>query len=143
MMQHKEALGAIVMRDPAIAHVAMAIGGAGNPSNTGRMFITLKPRDQRTATADQIITRLGPQLDEIEGAKLFLQAAQDVTVGGRSSRTQYQYTLQDSDFGELNTWAPKMLARMQTLPELRDGASDQEAAGTTLTLTAGRDEDSR
>ena len=121
----------------------MAIGGAGNPSNTGRMFITLKPRDQRDATADQIITRLQPQLAKVEGAQLFLQAAQDVTVGGRTARTQYQYTLQDSDFGELNQWAPKMLAKMQTLPELRDVASDQEAAGTTLTLTFDRDQASR
>ena len=143
MMRHQEALGAIVMKDPAIAHVAMAIGGAGNPSNTGRMFITLKPRDQRDATADQIITRLQPQLAKVEGAQLFLQAAQDVTVGGRAARTQYQYTLQDSDFDELNQWAPKMLAKMQALPELRDVASDQEAAGTTLTLTFDRNQASR
>ena len=143
MMRHQEALGAIVMKDPAIAHIAMAIGGAGNPSNTGRMFITLKPRDQRDVTADQIITRLQPQLAKVEGAQLFLQAAQDVTVGGRTARTQYQYTLQDSDFGELNQWAPKMLAKMQSLPELRDVASDQEAAGTTLTLTFDRNQASR
>ena len=143
MMRHQEALGAVVMKDPAIAHIAMAIGGAGNPSNTGRMFITLKPRDQRDVTADQIITRLQPQLAKVEGAQLFLQAAQDVTVGGRTARTQYQYTLQDSDFGELNQWAPKMLAKMQSLPELRDVASDQEAAGTTLTLTFDRNQASR
>ena len=143
MMRHQEALGAIVLKDPAVDHVAMAIGGAGNPSNTGRMFITLKPRDQRDATADQIITRLQPQLDKVEGAQLFLQAAQDVTVGGRTARTQYQYTLQDADFAELNQWAPKMLAKMQALPELRDVASDQEAAGTTLTLTFDRDQASR
>ena len=143
MMRHQEALGAIVMRDPAIAHVAMAIGGAGNPSNTGRMFITLKPRDQRDATADQIIARLQPQLAKVEGAQLFLQASQDVTVGGRAARTQYQYTLQDSDFGELNQWATKMLAKMQTLPELRDVASDQEVSGTTLTLTFDRNQASR
>jgi hydrophobic/amphiphilic exporter-1 (mainly G- bacteria), HAE1 family len=143
MMRHQEALGAIVMRDPAIAHVAMAIGGAGNPSNIGRMFITLKPRDQRDATADQIIARLQPQLAKVEGAQLFLQASQDVTVGGRAARTQYQYTLQDSDFGELNQWAPKMLAKMQTLPELRDVASDQEVSGTTLTLTFDRNQASR
>jgi HAE1 family hydrophobic/amphiphilic exporter-1 len=143
MMRHQEALGAIVMRDPAIAHVAMAIGGAGNPSNTGRMFITLKPRDQPDATADQIIARLQPQLAKVEGAQLFLQASQDVTVGGRAARTQYQYTLQDSDFGELNQWAPKMLAKMQTLPELRDVASDQEVSGTTLTLTFDRNQASR
>ena len=143
MMRHQEALGAVVMKDPAIAHIAMAIGGAGNPSNTGRMFITLKPRDQRDVTADQIITRLQPQLAKVEGAQLFLQAAQDVTVGGRTARTQYQYTLQDFDFGELNQWAPKMLAKMQSLPELRDVASDQEAAGTTLTLTFDRNQASR
>jgi hydrophobic/amphiphilic exporter-1 (mainly G- bacteria), HAE1 family len=142
-MRHQEALGAIVQKDPAVDHVAMAIGGTGNPSNTGRMFITLKPRDQRDASADQIINRLQPQLDEVEGAKLFLQASQDLTVGGRTARTQYQYTLQDSDFAELNTWAPKMLAKMQALPELRDVASDQEAAGTTLTLTFDRDQASR
>jgi hydrophobic/amphiphilic exporter-1 (mainly G- bacteria), HAE1 family len=143
MMRHQEALGAIVMKDPGVDHVAMAIGGTGNPSNTGRMFITLKPRDQRDATADQIIARLQPQLAQVEGAQLFLQASQDLTVGGRAARTQYQYTLQDSDFTELNTWAPKMLAKMQALPELRDVASDQEVAGTTLTLTFDRNQASR
>jgi HAE1 family hydrophobic/amphiphilic exporter-1 len=143
MMRHQEALGAIVMKDPGVAHVAMAIGGTGNPSNTGRMFITLKPRDQRDLTADQIIARLQPKLAKVEGAQLFLQASQDLTVGGRAARTQYQYTLQDSDFAELNTWAPKMLAKMAALPELRDVASDQEVAGTTLTLTFDRDQASR
>jgi HAE1 family hydrophobic/amphiphilic exporter-1 len=143
MMRHQEALGAIVLKDPAVAHVAMAIGGAGNPSNTGRMFITLKPRDERDVTADQVIARLQPQLGTVAGAKLFLQASQDVTVGGRAARTQYQYTLQDSDFAELNQWAPKMLAKLQSVPELRDVASDQEIAGTTLTLNFDRDQASR
>ena len=76
-----------------------SVGGNGNALNTGRMFITLKPRNQRDVTADQIIRRLQPKLDQVEGAKLYLQAAQDVRVGGRASRTQYQYTLQDSDLG--------------------------------------------
>ena len=143
MMRHQEELGAIVLKDPGVAHVAMAIGGTGNPSNTGRMFITLKPRDERDATADQIINRLQPKLAGVEGAKLFLQAAQDVTVGGRSARTQYQYTLQDANFDELNAWAPKLLGKMRTLPELRDVASDQETDGTTLTLTINRDQASR
>ena len=143
MMRRQVALGAIVLKDPAVAHVAMSIGGTGNALNTGRMFITLKPRDQRTANADQIIARLGPQLDKVEGAKLFLQVAQDLTVGGRASRTQFQYTLQGSDLDALNEWAPKMLAKMQTLPELRDVATDQQTAGTTLTLTFDRDEASR
>jgi HAE1 family hydrophobic/amphiphilic exporter-1 len=143
MMKHQVELGDIVRKDPAIAHVAMAIGGAGNSSNNGRMFITLKPRDQRDVNADQIIARLRPQLDKVEGAKLFLQSAQDVRVGGRSSRTQYQYTLQDSDINELGEWAPKLLAKMQALPELRDVATDQQTAGTTLTLTFNRDQASR
>jgi hydrophobic/amphiphilic exporter-1 (mainly G- bacteria), HAE1 family len=143
MMRHQAELGAIVQKDSAVAHVAMSIGGAGNATNNGRMFITLKPRDQRTANADQIIARLRAQLDKVEGAKLFLQSAQDVRVGGRSTRTQYQYTLQDSDLGELGEWAPKLLAEMQSLPELRDVASDQQTAGTTLTLTFDRDQASR
>jgi hydrophobic/amphiphilic exporter-1 (mainly G- bacteria), HAE1 family len=143
MMRHQAELGEIVRKDPAIAHVAMSIGGTGNSTNNGRMFITLKPRDQRNVNADQIIARLRPQLDKVEGAKLFLQSAQDVRVGGRSSRTQYQYTMQDSDINELNEWAPKMLAKMQTLRELRDVATDQQTNGTTLTLTFDRDQASR
>ena len=143
MKQHQEALGAIVQRDPAVAHVAMAIGGSGFALNTGRMFITLKPRDQRTASADQVIARLRPKLAKVEGAALFLQAAQDVRVGGRVSRTQYQYTLQGSDFNELNQWAPKVLTKLKTLPELRDVATDQATAGTTLTLVTNRDQASR
>jgi hydrophobic/amphiphilic exporter-1 (mainly G- bacteria), HAE1 family len=143
MMRHQAELGEIVRKDPAIAHVAMSIGGAGNSTNNGRMFITLKPRDERDVNAEQIIARLRPQLDKVEGAKLFLQSAQDVRVGGRSSRTQYQYTMQDSDIDELNDWAPKMLAKMQTLRELRDVATDQQTAGTTLTLTFDRDQASR
>ena len=107
------------------------------------MFITLKPREERDASAQQIIARLRPQLDKVEGARLFLQAAQDVRVGGRASRTEYQYTLQDPDFDELNIWAPKLLAKLKTLPELRDVATDQQSAGTTLTLTINRDQAAR
>jgi hydrophobe/amphiphile efflux-1 (HAE1) family protein len=143
MTQHQEALGEIVLKDPAIEHVAMSIGGSGNALNTGRMFITLKPRDQRSATADEIIARLRPRLGKVEGARLFLQSAQDVNVGGRTSRTQFQYTMQSSDLNELNEWAPKMLVKMQALPGLRDVASDQQTEGTTLTLTINRDQASR
>ena len=143
MMRDLKALGEIVLKDPAVDHVAMSIGGAGNTLNTGKMYISLKARDERTASADQIIARLGDQLAEVEGAKLFLQAAQDVRVGGRASRTQYQFTMQGSDLGELNEWTPKMLAKMQLLPELRDVASDQQTQGTTLTLTINRDQASR
>jgi hydrophobic/amphiphilic exporter-1 (mainly G- bacteria), HAE1 family len=132
-----------VQQDPAVDHVASAIGGAGYAPNNGRFFITLKPRDQRTASADQVIARLRPRLAKVEGAALFLQASQDVRVGGRVSRTQYQYTMQGTDADELNAFAPKMLAKMKTLPELRDVATDQETNGTTLTLTINRDQASR
>jgi HAE1 family hydrophobic/amphiphilic exporter-1 len=140
MMRHQLELGEVVRKDPAVDHVAMFMGGNGNPPNTGRMFITLKPREERTASADQIIARLRGQLDKIEGARLFLQAAQDVRIGGRASRTQFQYTLQGADIEQLNEWAPKILAKLKGLPELRDVATDQQSEGTTLTLKINRDQ---
>ena len=142
MRRKTEQLGAVVQADPGVATVAMALGGQGALNNS-RLFISLKPRDQRDASAQQIIARLRRPLDKVEGARLFLQAAQDVRVGGRASRTEYQYTLQDPDFDELNTWAPKLLAKLGTLPELRDVATDQQSAGTTLTMTINRDQAAR
>ncbi|WP_158814571.1 efflux RND transporter permease subunit [Methylocapsa sp. S129] len=145
MMKKQEELGAIVQADPDVATVAMALGaGVGSTSqNTGRMFITLKPRDERGADAFQIIARLRPKLAKVEGARLYLQAAQDVTVGARASRTQFQYTVQDANLEELNTWTPRLLDKLRGLPELRDVATDQQAAGTTLTLKIDRDMASR
>jgi HAE1 family hydrophobic/amphiphilic exporter-1 len=143
MINYQEALGEIVRSDTAVAHVAMSIGGSSNALNTGRMFVTLKPRDQRDASASQVIARLRAQLAKVQGANLYLQSAQDVRVGGRASRTQFQYTLQGPDLEELNTWAPKLLAKMKSLPELRDVASDQQAQGTTMTITINRDQASR
>ncbi|MEW6643251.1 MAG: multidrug efflux RND transporter permease subunit [Pseudomonadota bacterium] len=144
MQRKQEALGAIIQQDPAVASAAMAIGGGGgNSLNTGRFFITLKPRDERDVSADQIIARLRPKLEAVEGARLFLQAAQDVRIGGRISRTQYQIAVQDPDLDELNTWAPKIVDKLRTLKELRDVASDQQTQGTTLTLTIDRDQASR
>ena len=142
MLRHQVILGDIVRKDPDVDHVAMSIGG-GSALNAGRMYIMLKPRDQRKASADQIIARLQPQLAKVEGARLFLQAAQDLNIGGRSSKTQYQFTLQSSDIGELNTWAPKLMEKMKGLPELRDVASDQQTNGTTLTLTVDRSQAAR
>ncbi len=142
MLRHQVILGDIVRKDPDVDHVAMSIGG-GSALNAGRMYIMLKPRDQRKASADQIIARLQPQLAKVEGARLFLQAAQDLNIGGRSSKTQYQFTLQSSDIGELNTWAPKLMEKMKGLPELRDVASDQQTNGTTLTLTVDRNQAAR
>ncbi|HMH72405.1 MAG TPA: efflux RND transporter permease subunit, partial [Bradyrhizobium sp.] len=139
MKQRQEELGRIIMADPDVASVAMAIGGSGRAGNNGNLFITLKPRNERKASAQQIIARLRPQFDKVEGARLFMQAAQDVRLGGRPTRTQFEFTLQDANLAELNEWAPKILSKMQTLPELRDVATDQQAQGTTLQLNINRD----
>jgi HAE1 family hydrophobic/amphiphilic exporter-1 len=141
MVKLQERLGAVVQSDPGVGTVAMALGaGVGAAAqNNGRMFITLKPRDERDADAFQIIARLRPKLAKVQGVRLFLQVAQDVTVGARASRTQFQYTVQDADLKELNTWAPRILARLGQLPELRDLATDQQVAGTTLTIAIDRD----
>jgi hydrophobe/amphiphile efflux-1 (HAE1) family protein len=144
MVERQKALGKIVSADPDVATVGMAVGAlAGQTLNDGRMFITLKPLDQRTASASEIIDRLRPKLAEVEGAALFLQPAQDINVGGRLSRTQFQYTLQDGDTDELDTWAPKLLSKFKTLPELMDVATDQQNSGTTVNLTIDRDQASR
>jgi HAE1 family hydrophobic/amphiphilic exporter-1 len=145
MMQRQEAIGEIVGKDPAVATYAMSIGTGGSVAalNNGRIFITLKPRSERDVSADQVIARLRPQLERVEGARLFMQASQDVNVGGRLSRTQFQYTLQDANFDELNEWAPKVLEKLKTISELRDVASDQQMSGTALTLTIDRDQASR
>jgi HAE1 family hydrophobic/amphiphilic exporter-1 len=140
MMRHQQELGELVQADPAVAHVAMFMGGNGNSPNTGRMFIALKPREDRADNADQVIARLRGKADKVQGARMFLQASQDIRVGGRASRTQFQYTLQGSDLEQLNSWAPKMLDKLRTLPQLRDVATDQQTAGTTLTLTINRDQ---
>jgi hydrophobic/amphiphilic exporter-1 (mainly G- bacteria), HAE1 family len=143
MKSRQEVLSKIVMEDPDVATVAMAIGGSGRAGNNGNLFITLKPRNERKANAQQVISRLRPKLERVEGARLYMQAAQDVRLGGRPTRTQFEFTLQDANLAELNEWAPKILAKMQTLPELRDVATDQQATGTTLTLTINRDTASR
>jgi len=143
MKRRQEALGQVVMADPAVASVAMVIGGNGRAGNIGGVYITLKPLSQRDANAQQIIARLRPKLEKIEGARLYMQAAQDVRLGGRPTRTQFEFTLQDANLDELNEWAPKILARMKTLPELRDVATDQQTEGTTLQVKINRDTASR
>jgi HAE1 family hydrophobic/amphiphilic exporter-1 len=145
MYKLQEQIGRIVQADPAVATMAMGLGtGTGNASqNYGRMFVTLKPRDERDVDAFQVIARLRPQLAKVIGVTLYMQAAQDVTVGARFSLTQFQYTLQDADYDELNIWAPKMLAKLRSLPEIKDVGTDQQASGTTLKLTIDRDQASR
>ncbi|MBU6498188.1 MAG: multidrug efflux RND transporter permease subunit [Rhodospirillales bacterium] len=135
------ALGKVLSADPDVANYATTIGAGvgGQTGNNGRFFIGLKPFTERHTSAQQVIARLRPKLAKVTGAQLFLQAAQDVRVGGRLSRTQYQYTLQDADVQELYTWAPRVLAKLRTLPQLRDLATDQQNGGNTATLTIDRD----
>jgi hydrophobe/amphiphile efflux-1 (HAE1) family protein len=143
MKRRQEAFGAIAQADPAVASVAMAIGGNGRAGNNGSVYITLKPNNERDASAQQIIARLRPKLEKVDGARLFMQAAQDVRLGGRPTRTQFEFTLQDANLDELNEWAPKVLAKMKELRELRDVATDQQTQGTTLQLKINRDTASR
>jgi HAE1 family hydrophobic/amphiphilic exporter-1 len=139
-LQHK--LLDVVAADPDVVSYGTGLGGS-RPINNGFVVIGLKPRNERKASADQIIARLRAKLAQVPNGTLFLQAAQDITVGGRTTRTQYQYTLQDPDLDELNTWAPKMLQALQKLPQLRDVASDQQNNGTTLSLVIDRDQAAR
>jgi hydrophobe/amphiphile efflux-1 (HAE1) family protein len=133
-------LAAVVVRDPDVEGVGSFFGsGSGNTLNTGRFFISLKPRDERKSTALEVISRLRPQLAKVQGVNLFLQPSQDITVGGRISRGQFQYTLQDASLDELNTWAPKMLAKLKTLPELSDVSTDQQSNAPLLTININRD----
>jgi HAE1 family hydrophobic/amphiphilic exporter-1 len=143
MKRHQEELSDIVQADPAVDSIAMFIGGGGTALNSGRMYVTLKPHDERDANAQQIISRLRPKLEKVEGARLYMQASQDVRLGGRATRTQFEFTLQDANLEELNEWAPRILAAMQKLPQLRDVATDQQSQGTTLTMTIDRDTASR
>ena len=135
----------IVRKDPAVDHV-FSLGGAYayNPTeNAARVFFQLKPFDERDVTAAQVIERLRPQVAEVGGAQFYMQAGQDISIGGRLSRTQYQYTLTDTNQDELNHWAPILEQGMRTLPELQDVASDQQSAAPHVSITVDRDAASR
>jgi multidrug efflux pump subunit AcrB len=120
-------------------------GGGRNSNNQGFMFIALKPLDQRPGrvSADQVVARLRGKLSSVPGAILYLQANQDIQVGGRGGAAQYQYTLSDENLNELNSWAPLLLARMKAMPELRDVSSDQQDRGLAANLVIDRDAASR
>ena len=145
MMKLLRKMGDVILQDPDVAAVATFTGSTGGAqtANTGRGFIVLKPRDERELTSSQIIDRLRPKLAEIEGATLFMQPTQDITVGGRIARASFQYTLQDSDIAELSEWSEKLLEKMRTLPELADVSSDLFANAPQLKITINRDQASR
>jgi len=145
----------IVMKDPAVESV-VGFAGGNTAQNQGRFFMMLKRLEQRGpcnkqhfwqschyVTADDVINRLRGKLAVVPGATLILQSAQDLTIGGRFGNAQYQYTLQSADLNELNTWAPRLLATMRTLPELRDQNSDQQDKGLQAKLVIDRDTASR
>jgi multidrug efflux pump subunit AcrB len=134
----------IVLTDPAIDTVVAFVGGNGGTVNTGRMFITLKPLSQRKGvTADMVIGRLRRKLSAVAGANLYLQAQQDIRVGGRSSNSQYQFTLDSENLADLNDWAPRLLKKLKTLPEVRDVATDQQDKGLQANLAIDHDTASR
>ncbi len=121
----------IIKSDPAVASITGFTGGGSHSgtTNTGRMFIALKPLEERGLSSDEVIGRLRPKLTKVPGAPTYLQAIQDLRIGGRASSAQYQYTLQSMDLAELNTWAPKVDAKLRTLPEIVDVNSDQQDRG--------------
>ncbi|RYI99333.1 MAG: acriflavine resistance protein B, partial [Acetobacteraceae bacterium] len=144
MARRTQDASAVLLRDPDIESIGVSVGAVGGlTQNQARMFVTLKPREDRKAGAPEIIARLRPQLARLQGTVTLLQAAQDINIGGRPTSTQYQYTLQDADLAELNAWAPKVYDRMRGLPQLRDVATDRQDGGTTVTLVIDRDEAGR
>jgi multidrug efflux pump len=141
MVQRMEAAIGTVMKDPAVSSIGSQIGAGGSTVtlNQGRMFIALKPHDQRDVSAGQVITRLQAHLAGIQGITLYMQAAQDITVGGRLNKTQYQYTLTDADSNELNHWSAIFLDKLKSMPGLTGVTTDQENAGPLLNVTVNRE----
>jgi len=138
-------LAQMVLDDPAIRSVTAFAGGGRNSNNVGFMFIALQPLNDRPGrvSADQVVNRLRRKLTSVPGATLFLQANQDIQIGGRGSDAQYQYTLSDENLNELNSWAPQLQARMRAMPELRDVSTDQQNQGLAANLVIDRDTASR
>ncbi len=147
MAELQQKVARIVLDDPAVATLGsfLGSGGAGGSStvNNGRMFITLKPLAVRKVSADQVIARLRRKLGAVPGINLFLQASQDIRVGGRMSRAQFQYSLQAADLTELNRWSTSLVEKLRRLPELRDVSSDQQTRGLQTTVVIDRDASSR
>jgi multidrug efflux pump len=131
MADEQQALGKIILQDPAVASLSSFIGidGTNATLNSGRILINLKPIDDRKMSASEVIRRLQPELARVPGITLYMQPVQDISVEDRVSRTQFQYTLEDPNIDELDTYAPRMVQRLQEEPELRDVASDQQQGG--------------
>jgi multidrug efflux pump len=142
MDQKMQQIISIVLKDPDVEGATTFYGGQGT-TNNGRMFVTLKPLGQRKTDIDHVIGRLRPKLGRVPGATLFLQAVQDVRIGGRMGGAQYQYTLQGDDFSELVKWAPQVTAKLKTLYGLADVNSDQQDKGLQASLLIDRNSAAR
>jgi multidrug efflux pump len=145
MSERQQQLARVILKDPDVASLSSFIGidGTNTTLNSGRVQINLKPRNERTSNASEIIRRLQPQLEQVQGITLYLQPIQDLTVEDRVSRTQFQYSMEDIDARELADWSGRLLARLRTSPVLRDVASDQQNGGLQVQLVIDRDTASR
>ncbi len=140
MAAKQQALADVVLKDPAVESLSSFIGidGTNTTLNSGRMLINLKPLNERKISASDVIRRLQPQLNKVEGITLYMQPVQDLTVEDRVSRTQFQYTLEDASADELDTWTKKLVDKLRTLPDLSDVATDQQTLGSQAKLVIDR-----
>lgn len=145
MSEKQEELARVILKDPAVESLSSFIGidGTNATMNSGRIQINLKPLEERHASATEVIHRLAPKVAEVNGVQLFMQPVQDLSVEDRVSRTEFQYSVEDADARELEVWVPRLVAKLQSLPELRDVASDQQNHGLEADLTIDRDTASR
>jgi multidrug efflux pump len=141
MAERQQALAAVILKNPNVVSLSSFIGvdGTNMTPNSGRIQINLKSRDERKESSSDIIRDLQPKLAQVDGITLYMQPVQDLTVEDRVSRTQYQYSLEDADAQELAQWAPKIMDKLKTLPQLRDVASDQQNQGLQANLVIDRD----
>jgi multidrug efflux pump len=145
MASRQEELARVILEDPAVESLSSFIGidGTNTTMNSGRMQINLKPLEERDASASGVIRRLGPKLQKVHGISLFMQPVQDLSVEDRMSRTEFQYSVEDADPNELEVWVPRLIEKFQTLPQLRDVASDQQNHGLEADIIIDRDTASR
>ena len=140
MAERQRELAKVILEDPAVESLSSFIGADGTNTtlNSGRMSINLKPLSQRSISAADLVRRLQSNLQKVQGISLYMQPVQNITVDDRVSRTQYQYTLEDSDANELNEWTNRFVAKLKTLPELEDVATDQQTHGLAVSLVIDR-----
>ena len=140
MAAKQQELAGVILADPAVESLSSFIGadGTNTTTNSGRLSINLKPLNQRDLSAADVIRRLEPKLDKVDGIQLFMQPVQNITVDDRVSRTQYQYTLEDPDQNELNQLTNRFVKKLNGLPELEDVATDQQLGGLAVSLTIDR-----